>query len=134
MNDNINIKFSASHPTVNADDKKISESIFDESYEINQKMIQTEEEFIFQTISPFCDRVYEARISKKELTEAIWLYLEVQSLKEMGIDPYGFMGKVQTNSDIARKAYGEGREAGKAEMKERIINAMENLVGGGSDE
>ena len=111
----------------------MSYGIFDESYKIHQKMVQTEEEFIFQTISPFCDDVYEKHISKKELTEAIWLYREVQSLKEMGVDPYGFMGKVQTTSDIARKAYEEGREAGKAEMKERIINTMENF-GGGSDE
>ena len=114
----------------------MSYSIFDESYKIHQKMVQTEEEFIFQTISPFCDEVYEKHISKKELTEAIWLYREVQSLKEkeMGVDPYSFMSKVQTTSDIARKAYEEGREAGKAEMKERIVNTMESLVGGGSDE
>ena len=111
----------------------MSYSIFDESYKIHKKMVQTEEEFIFQTISSFCDEVYENHISKKELTEAILLYREVKSLEEMGIDPYGFMGKVQTTSDIARKAYEEGREAGKAEMKERIINTMENF-GGGSDE
>ena len=112
----------------------MSYSIFDESYKIHQKMVQTEEEFIFQTISPFCDDVYEKHISKKELTEAILLYREVKSLEEMGIDPYGFMGKVQTTSDIARKAYEEGREAGKAEMKERIANTMKSLVGGESDE
>ena len=106
---------------------------FDESYKIHQKMVQTEEEFIFRTISPFCDEAYEKHISKKELTEAILLYREVKSLEEMGIDHYGFMCKVKTTSDIARKAYEEGREAGKAEMKERIINTMENF-GGGSDE
>ena len=111
----------------------MSYSIFDESYKIHQKMVQTEEEFIFQTISPFCDEVYEKHISKKELTEAMLLYREVKSLEEMGIDPYSFMSKVQANSDIARKAYEEGREAGKAEMKERIINTMENF-GGGSGE
>ena len=111
----------------------MSYSIFDESYKIHQKMVQTEEEFIFQTISPFCDDVYEKHISKKELTEAILLYREVKSLEEMGIDPYGFMVTFQTTSDIARKAYEEGCEAGKAEMKERIINTMENF-GGGSDE
>ena len=82
----------------------MSYSIFDESYKIHQKMVQTEEEFIFQTISPFCDEVYEKHISKKELTKAILLYREVKSLEEMGIDPYGFIGKVQTTSDIARKA------------------------------
>ena len=52
----------------------------------------------------------------------------------MGIDPYGFMGKVQTTSDIARKAYEEGCEKGRQEMKERIANTMESLVGGESDE
>ena len=111
----------------------MSYGIFEESYKIRQKIEETEEEFIFQTISPFCDDVYEKHISKKELTEAIWLYREVQLLKEMGVDPYSFMGNVQTNSDIAKKAYEEGREAGKAEMKERIINTMENF-GGGSGE
>ena len=111
----------------------MSYGIFEESYKIRQKMEETEEEFIFQTISPFCYEVYEKRISKKELTEAIWLYREVQLLKEMGIDPYEFMGKVQTTSDIARKAYEEGCEKGRQEMKERIINTMKNF-GGGSDE
>lgn len=98
-------------------------------------MEETEEEFIFQTVSPFCDEVYEKHISKKELTEAILLYREVQSLEEMGIDPYtySFISKVQTTSDIARKAYEEGREKGRQEMKERIINTMKNF-GGGSDE
>lgn len=52
----------------------------------------------------------------------------------MGVDPYGFIGKVQTTSDIARKAYEKGREKGRQEMKERIANTMEGLVGGGSDE
>lgn len=108
--------------------------IFEESYKIRQQMEETEEEFIFQTVSPFCDEVYEKHISKKELTEAILLYREVQSFKEMGIDSYSFIGKVQTTSDIARKAYEKGREAGKAEMKERIANTMESLVRGESDE
>ena len=111
----------------------MSYGIFEESYKIRQKMEETEEEFIFQTISPFCYEVYEKRISKKELTEAIWLYREVQLLKEMGVDPYSFMSKVQTTSDIARKAYEEGCEKGRQEMKERIINTMKNF-GGGSDE
>lgn len=118
MKDDIDVKFNCFYQGV---------------YKIRQKMEETEEEFIFRTISPFCDDVYEKHISKKELTEAIWLYREVQSFKEMGMDPYGFMSKVQTNSDIAKKAYKEGREAGKAEMKERIINTMENF-GGGSGE
>ena len=112
----------------------MSYSIFDESYEIHQKIVQTEEEFIFQTISPFCDEVYEKHISKKELTEAILLYREVQSLKEMDIDHYWFMGKVHTTSDIARKAYEEGCEKGRQEMKERIANTIESLVRGESDE
>ena len=112
----------------------MSYGIFDESYKIHQKIVQTESEFIFQTISPFCDEVYEKHISKKELTEAILLYREVKSLEEMCIDPYVLMGIVQTTSDIARKAYEEGYEKGRQEMKERIINTMESLVGGGSDE
>ena len=118
MKDDIDVKFNCFYQGV---------------YKIRQKMEETEEEFILQTIGPFCDEVYEKRISKKELTEAIWLYREVQSLEEMGIDPYGFMGKVQTTSDIARKAYEEGCEKGSQEMKERIINTMKNF-GGGSDE
>lgn len=118
MKDDIDVRFNCSHQGI---------------YKIRQKMEETEEEFILQTIGPFCDEVYEKRISKKELTEAIWLYREVQSLKEMGVDPYSFMSKVQTTSDIARKAYEEGCEKGRQEMKERIINTMKNF-GGGSDE
>ena len=38
---------------------------------IVQQFVETEEEFIFQTISPFCERVTEKKISKKELINAL---------------------------------------------------------------
>jgi cell shape-determining protein MreC len=45
---------------------------------IVQKVIETEEEFIFQTISPFCEEMTEKKISKKELINALVYYRELE--------------------------------------------------------
>lgn len=132
----------------NEDEEKTSE-FFDTVHTIYHEMEENEDEFIFQSIGPFCNQVCRKHVSKKELIEALTLYREVQSLENMGmnrydfianicngsgIDRHDFIAKIHNSSDIARKAYEKGREAGKAEIKERIINAMENSVGGETDE
>ena len=47
-------------------------------YEIKTKIDETEEEFIYQTIFPFCEDVLEKRLSKEELKKIL---LMGQSLK-----------------------------------------------------
>ena len=41
-----------------------------------QQFSEDEENFIFTTIEPFCEEVYERKINKRELAEAITNYRE----------------------------------------------------------
>lgn len=49
----------------------ISPEITDFTARITTRAVETAEEFIFQTIAPFCDQITEQRISKAELTAAL---------------------------------------------------------------
>lgn len=40
---------------------------------------ETEEEFIFNTVSPFCDNIMQRKISKEELINALYRYRTLQS-------------------------------------------------------
>ena len=41
------------------------------SYKISQTVKETEEEFIFQTIQPYCENILERKINKKDLTNLL---------------------------------------------------------------
>lgn len=42
-------------------------------YQVAMEFQETEEDFIFQTIRPYCENVLEGKISKKEFTELLLL-------------------------------------------------------------
>lgn len=49
----------------------LSPEITDFTAKITTRALESAEDFIFQTIAPFCDRITEQRISKAELTAAL---------------------------------------------------------------
>ena len=49
---------------------------------MTHKMIETEEEFIFQSIAPYCDNFTERRITKEELVNALVRYRELEEENE----------------------------------------------------
>lgn len=42
-------------------------------YQVAMEFQETEEDFIFQNIRPYCENILEGKISKKELTELLLL-------------------------------------------------------------
>lgn len=48
--------------------------------ELTMKAIETQSEFIFQTIQPYCENITEQRISKRQLEEALLLYFNKKKL------------------------------------------------------
>ena len=42
-------------------------------YQVAMEFQETEEDFIFQTIEPYCENILERKVSKKELTELLLL-------------------------------------------------------------
>lgn len=47
-------------------------------YEIETRVQEDSENFIFETISPFCEQVLQRKISKKELEQALLLWAEAK--------------------------------------------------------
>ena len=50
--------------------------------QITKKMIETEEEFIYQSVLPFCEEITETRLSKKDLIDALVRYKELVAHNE----------------------------------------------------
>lgn len=58
------------------------EEIYSYTAEITQKAIETQEEFIFQTIAPFCEEIMEQHISKEYLVNALLKYRRLEAENE----------------------------------------------------
>ena len=52
----------------------------DFTYEIRRRVREDEENFIFETIEPYCSTVAQQKISKKELDEAIQLWMAAKRI------------------------------------------------------
>lgn len=50
---------------------------------IYQTMMETEEEFIFQTIAPYCQTLTEMRITKQTLIDALRQYKRLEEENKM---------------------------------------------------
>lgn len=48
--------------------------ISDTMLEINQRVLEDEENFIFETIKPYCEEIIQRKISKRELRDALLLW------------------------------------------------------------
>ena len=55
--------------------------IHDYAAEITHKAMETQEEFIFQTILPYCESITEMRISKEYLRKALLTYKRLEAEK-----------------------------------------------------
>lgn len=53
-------------------------------YQVAMEFQETEEDFIFQNIRPYCENILERKVSKKELTELLLLgkFFKNGNLKE----------------------------------------------------
>lgn len=91
---------------------------------------ETEDEFIFTTITPFLDSLYERRVSKKELVEAV-SYIRMRDIasKIYGVAlPAGDYNSARAISDACERAYNSGFEAGVEKEREKLRLYLERGV------
>ena len=50
--------------------------------ELKMKVVETEEEFIFETIIPFCESITQMKLSKQDITDALLKYQKLQAENE----------------------------------------------------
>ncbi len=52
----------------------------DFNYEIKRRVREDEDNFIFETIEPYCSNIAQQKISKKDLNEAIQLWMAAKRI------------------------------------------------------
>ena len=52
----------------------------DFAYEIERRVREDEENFIFETIEPYCSNIAQQKISKKDLEAAIQIWMAVKRI------------------------------------------------------
>ena len=67
----------------------ISDAPEDALFQVVTKAFETQEEFIFQTIQPFCERQAHMVITKDKLIRALTLLREQEPVKWLKISPAG---------------------------------------------
>lgn len=50
------------------------------TYEFSHRVIEDEDNFIFETIEPYCSNIAQQKISKKDLDEAIQLWMAAKRI------------------------------------------------------
>lgn len=55
----------------------------DFTYEIRRRVREDEDNFIFETIEPYCSNIAQQKISKKDLNEAIQLWMAAKRIMHM---------------------------------------------------
>lgn len=56
------------------------DSINEMMYKISTEVTESQEEFIFETVRPYCENIVQMKISKKDLTEALLLWKEAKKI------------------------------------------------------
>lgn len=56
----------------------------DFTYEIQRRVREDEDNFIFEAIEPYCSNVANMKISKKDLDEAIQLWMAAKRIMHVG--------------------------------------------------
>ena len=56
----------------------------DFTYEIKRRVIEDNENFIFETLEPYCSNIAQQKISKKDLDEAIQLWMTAKRILNGG--------------------------------------------------
>lgn len=56
------------------------DSIDEIMYKISTEVTESQEEFIFETVRPYCENIVQMKISKKDLTEALLLWKEAKKI------------------------------------------------------
>ena len=61
------------------ENERLPEDLFDCYLKVEKEIRETEEEFIYQLISPYCETVVEKKLSKKELKSILHKGMKAES-------------------------------------------------------
>lgn len=88
---------------------------------ITMQFNETEEEFIFQTLSDYATKHYETVVKKEELVKAILL---IRACNETGTDLRECYNTATYGTELYRKGYMKGFADGIQEAHNRLENAF----------
>lgn len=97
---------------------------------IINKVTETQDEFIFQTISDFAHREYQIVIEKEEICKAVEL---LRLYKEHGISISERWQTATQNEKELSDAYRRGYKQGKEDEHARIMDILDKMGGTKND-
>ena len=91
---------------------------------IAHQVQETEDEFIFRTLSDFASDSYDIVVEKQELIQAIKL---IRMYREVGFDIGERFTTATQQSEWYRHAYDKGLKDGIKKERERIMGILEDI-------
>lgn len=97
--------------------------------EITNKIVttvqETEEEFIFQTLSNFSLNTANIKVDKDELVKAIYL---IRMLKETGMDIHDCYASLSRKKELLNQAYQRGLQDGERRERVKIMDVLDEYT------
>ena len=101
--------------------EEMTKDIFKTVDNIVMQVKETQDEFIFSTLSDFASTNYNIMVDKKELIMAIQF---IQMCNETGTDLRQYYNTATNGTELYRKGYDTGFEAGIQEARNRLEKAF----------
>ena len=99
----------------------MTKEIFKNVDNIVMQVKETQDEFIFSTLSDFASTNYNITVDKKELIMAIQF---IRMCNETGTDLRQYYSTATNGTELYRKGYNTGFEAGIQEARNRLEKAF----------
>lgn len=101
--------------------EEVAKDIFNIVDNMAMQVKETQDEFIFSTLSDFASTNYDITFNKKELIMAIQF---IRMCNETGIDLRQYHNTASNGTELYRKGYDMGFEAGIREARNRLEKAF----------
>ena len=101
--------------------EEMAKDIFKTVDNIVMQVKETQDEFIFSTLSDFASTNYNIMVDKKELIMAIQF---IRMCNETGTDLRQYHSAATDGTELYRKGYNTGFEAGIQEVRNRLEKAF----------
>ena len=102
--------------------EEIAKDIFKTVDNIVMRVKETQDEFIFSTLSKYAMDNFNIAVEKEELIRAISL---IRMCKETGTDLQQYHNTATNGTELYRKGYNTGFEAGIQEARNRLEKAFD---------
>lgn len=104
----------------------LTNDVFDSIYQkITKQVYETEDSFIFETLSNFARNHYQISVDKDELSKAIQL---IRWYRELGVDINTLYDAVSVQLENHRNSYNRGFEDGVKKSEKRILKIINGNI------